>query len=77
MKQMDPLFANHPSVVEQRELKDKLVADIQREQNLYEGERLLNAAADHFAATLAQADERAWHQLLVYCPKDVLADFYQ
>jgi len=32
-------------------------------------ERLLNAAADHIAATLEQpSDMRAWEQLLIYCP---------
>ena len=33
MKGLDPLFDNHPSVVEQRKLRDKLIQDIQREQN--------------------------------------------
>ena len=33
-------------------------------------ERLLNAAADHIAATLEQpSDMRAWEQLLIYCPR--------
>ena len=33
-------------------------------------ERLLNAAADHIAATLEQpSDMRAWGQLLIYCPR--------
>ena len=36
-------------------------------------ERLLNAAADHIAATREQpSDERAWAQLLVYCPDDLI-----
>jgi hypothetical protein len=36
-------------------------------------ESLLNAAADHIAATLEQpADARAWAQLLLYCPDDLI-----
>jgi len=35
-------------------------------------ERLLNAAADHIAATLEQpSDMRAWEQLLIYCPSAI------
>jgi hypothetical protein len=34
MKGLDPIFDNHPSVVEQRKLRDKLIQDIQRKQNM-------------------------------------------
>lgn len=38
-----------------------------------ETERLLNAAAEHIAGTLAQpTDPRAWDQLLLYCPTEAL-----
>jgi len=38
-------------------------------------ERLLNAAADHIAATLEQpSDMRAWEQLLIYCPSGILLE---
>lgn len=38
-----------------------------------ETERLLNAAADHIADTLQQpTDPRAWQQLLIYCPREIL-----
>jgi hypothetical protein len=38
-------------------------------------ERLLNAAADHIAATLEQpSDMRAWEQLLIYCPSAILLE---
>ena len=40
------------------------------EKPMNQTERLLNAAADHIAATLEQpSDMRAWEQLLIYCPR--------
>lgn len=34
---------------------------------------MLMEAAEFFAATLAKADERAWKRLLIYCPKEIIA----
>lgn len=46
--------------------------------NRNQTEHLLNEVMDHIARTGEQpADLRAWSNLLIYCPKDVLADFYQ
>lgn len=35
-------------------------------------ERRMSELADAFAETLVEVDERAWTQLLVYCPKRAL-----
>jgi hypothetical protein len=38
-----------------------------------EAERLLNAATDHIAATHEQPNDlRAWHHLLIYCPRHII-----
>lgn len=35
-------------------------------------EKMLNNAAEFIAATLAKPDQRAWDQLLIYCPREVI-----
>ncbi len=35
-------------------------------------EKMLNNVADFIAATQAKPDQRAWDQLLIYCPREAL-----
>ncbi len=35
-------------------------------------EKMLNNVADFIAATQAKPDQRAWDQLLLYCPREAL-----
>lgn len=35
-------------------------------------EKMLNDVADFIAATQAKPDQRAWDQLLIYCPREAL-----
>ena len=35
-------------------------------------EKMLNNVADFIAATLAKPDQKAWDQLLIYCPQESL-----
>jgi hypothetical protein len=36
-------------------------------------EKMLNNVAEFIAATLAKPDQRAWDQLLIYCPREAIA----
>lgn len=35
-------------------------------------EKMLNNIADFIAATQAKPDQRAWDQLLIYCPREAI-----
>lgn len=41
-----------------------------------QAEKLLNEAADFMAGNLPKPDDRAWAQLLIYCPLEILEAAY-